>query len=223
MSDSWSADDRAIARALDAATAAETAEADAGLVDEYREVLSRLSEVAVPEARPRPGLEDAVIGAALARRPATVPTLDRGRAKRFNRVRVVALGAATVAAAVVVGLIVHSGSSGSSAPGGRVALATQQRTDVAALVRTPGARMGTFDGGNGHVVITPAGTAAIYGLAGDGAVSIGLVASGGTTTLGPAPPAGRVVAFTVDHPERVTTVTLSRNGAELARAPLSSS
>ena len=127
-----------------------------------------------------------------------------------------------MAAAVVIGLIVQSGSSGSSAPGGHVALATQQRTDVAALVRTAGARTGTFGSGNGHVVITPGGTAAIYGLAGDGAASIGLVSSGGTTALGPAVPRGRVIAFTVDHPERVTAVSLSRDGVEIARTAVSS-
>ncbi len=226
MSDTWDADDRAIARALDAtpdasggALDAETA-ADGELVDEYREVLGAMP---TPAVTPRTDLEDRVVAAALRRRPATVPTLDRGRARRRNRVRVAALGAATVAAAIVVGLIVHSSGSGSSAPGGRAALATQQRFDVAALLRAPGARTGSFGGGNGRVVMASSGSAAVYDLSGAGPVSIGLVSGGRTTTLGPAPPSGGAVEFTVDHPERVTVVTLIRNGAEFARASLSSS
>ena len=83
MSDGWSADDRAIARALDAAFDAETESADAGLVDEYREVLG---EMALPEVTPRAELEDVVVAAALERRPATVPALDRSRARRAHRI-----------------------------------------------------------------------------------------------------------------------------------------
>jgi hypothetical protein len=216
VSDDWDAEEQAIARALDAASDAETRGADPHLVDEYRAVLGAM---AVREVAPRAELEDRVVAAALQRRPATVPTLDRARARRLSPIRLAALGAATVAAAIVIGLLVH-GSSTSPTPGGRISLATQQRTNVDALVRAPGSRTATLSAGNGRVVIARSGDAAVYGLSSDAAASVGLVSAGGTTTLGPAQPTGGTIAFTVDHPERVTAVTLSRNGAVVARAVL---
>jgi hypothetical protein len=219
VSNGWDDEDRAIARALDAAPDAETTGADELLVEEYRSVLG---EIPVPELTPPPALEERVVAAALERRAANavaLPTADR-RTRRLNRFRIAALSAAIVAAAVVAGLIVRDGSSGPSTPGGRVALATQEHGNFEALVRSPGARTGVFGGGNGRVVIARNGDSAVYDLAGGapGSITIGLVSAGGTTTLGPAQPSGRSIAFVVDHPERVTAVTLTRNGVELARA-----
>ena len=112
MSDMWDAEDRAIARALDAASDAETAGADEHLVDEYRDVLGRMP---VPEVTPAADLEDRMVAAALDRRPGTTSTLDAGRTRRTRRIRLAALAIASVAAAVVIGLIVQqSGTTGNA-------------------------------------------------------------------------------------------------------------
>ena len=217
MSDTWDAEDRAIARALDAASEAETRGADDQLVDEYREVLAQLS---VPLAEPRPALEDRIIAAALERRPATVATLDRSRARRRLRVRVAVLAAATVAAAVVVGVIVHDNEGASTVARGHVNLATLRRSDVDALLTAPGTRTGVFGPDLGRVAVARDGDAALYDISGSGLVSIGLVSSGETTVIGPARPESGVVGFVVDHPERAVAVTLLRNGVEVGRAQL---
>jgi hypothetical protein len=215
VSDTWDAEDRAIARALDAASEAETRGADEQLVDAYTEVLAHMP---IAEVSPADALEDRVVAAALARRPAAVPALEGVRARRRLRVRLAALAAAAVAAAVVVGVIVQSGDSSRPVPGGHIALSALQRADIDALLRTPGTRAGSFGSTGGNVVIAPDGKAAIYGLTDKGALSVGLVSSGGTTVIGPARATGGVIAFVVDHPERVTAVQLLRNGTELARA-----
>src|SRR4051812_9393120 len=106
MSDAWDDEDRAIAQALGASGDADGA--DEQLVNEYREVLGQLA----PEITPRPGLEDDVMAAALARRPATTPSVDRGRRRRAGRVRIAAFAAAVAAAVVVAGLIVRDGTTG---------------------------------------------------------------------------------------------------------------
>jgi hypothetical protein len=217
VSDTWDDEDRAIARALDAAPDAQPRDAEPGLVDQYLEVLADLS---VAEIAPPADLEERVLEAALARRRASIPTLDRARTRRHNRVRLAALCAATVAAALVIGLIVRGGSTESSTPGGRVSLATQKHADVDALVRSAGARSRAFGNGVGRVVVAANGRSAVYDLRNDEPIAISLVSAGGTTMLGPARPVGGIVAFTVDHPERVTAVALLRNGAEVARVTL---
>ena len=190
---------------------------DEQLVDSYRDVLG---EMPIPEITPPPELEDRVMAAALARRPAVVSTLDSARRRRNLRLRVVTLVAATVAAAVVVGVIVSKSSSGPSTTGGHVALAGSQRADVAAILRAPGTRTAAFGDGHGRVAIGRDGHAAIYDLTDPGPVGIGLVSRGGTTVIGPATPKSGVIEFVVDHPERVTAVQLVRNGTEIARAEL---
>ena len=219
MSDTWDAEDRAIARALDAASDAETEGADEHLVDEYRDVLGRMP---VPEVPPAADLEDRIVAAALDRRPGTTRTLDVGRTRRTrrtHRIRLAALAIASVAAAVVIGLIVQqNGTTGRPAPGGHLSLATVQRTDIDALLRAPGARTGTFTPGAGRVAIARDGNGAVYDLTATEPLAIGLVSRGGTTVVGPTKPTGGAIAFVVDHPERVTAVTLIRNGQEIARA-----
>jgi hypothetical protein len=225
VSDTWDDEDRAIARALDAVpdvdgdvdVDVDTQGAERALVDSYREVLA---ELPVAEIAPRPELEARVVSAAIDRRRATVASIGSRRDHRFSRVRLAALTAAAVAAAVVIGLIVSSGSTSSTTPGGSVSLATQQHADVDALARSPGAYTGEFGNGHGRVVIAADGRSAVYDLASDDPVVISLSSAGGTTTLGPARPVGRIVTFSVDHPGRVTSVALVRNGAEIARASL---
>jgi hypothetical protein len=222
MSDTWDDEDRAIARALDASADADTSGADEQLVDEYRELLARLS----PEITPRPDLEDDVMAAALARRPAVTPSVDRARRSRANRVRIAALAAAVVAAAVVVGLIVQEASTGTPAPTAHVALATVQRADVEALLRAPGTRTGSFRPvlpTRGRVALGTTGKGIVYDLRTDAPVSLGLISNGGTTVIGPVRATGGAIAFVVDHPERVTSVDLIRNGATIGRAELTSS
>lgn len=215
MSDTWDDEDRAIARALDAG--ADQQDVDEDLVDGYRDVLS---EMPIPTVTPPPGLEDRIVSAALARRPAAVPTLDSARSRRRLRVRVITLVAATVAAAVVVGVIVSNASSGPSNTSGHIALAGAQRGDIEALLQAPGTRTAPFSGGHGRVALGRDGNSAIYGLTDPGPVGIGLESRGGTTLLGPVSPRAGAIAFVVDHPERVTAVQLLRNGAVIARAVL---
>ncbi|HEV7525847.1 MAG TPA: hypothetical protein VGP92_12835 [Acidimicrobiia bacterium] len=219
MTERRDAEDLAIERALDAASAAETQGADAQAVEDYRDVLAHMP---VPEVTPRAELEDRVIAAALQRRPAAVPSLAGRRTRRYRQFRVAALAAATVAAAIVVGVMVDNGNSGSPVPHGHVTLAALQHSDIDALLRSPGARRGGFVPAPARVVIAPDGNAAVYDIKGVDAVSVGLVSAGGTTLVGPARPDGGAIAFVVDHPERVTAVTIVRNGVEIARAGLKS-
>jgi hypothetical protein len=226
VNDSGDAEDRAIARALGAAPEAETAGADEQLVDQYREVLGAMqSETATPPLE----LEDRIVAAALARRPAatgverpaTVSSLDRARDRRRLRLRVAALAVATVAAAVVVGAIVQTGRTDSPVASGRLSLTTLKRADVDALLRTQGTRTGSFGAGLGSVAIGRDGNAAVYDLRIKAPLVVRLTSNGGTTSLAPTRPTGAAIAFVVDHPERVNTVSLVRNGVEIARAELS--
>ena len=106
------AEDRVIARALDAEEADEAA-MDRATLDEYRRVLAHLpfEEVAPPAA-----LEHRVFEAALASRPAAVPSIAGRAAKRRATARWVTLGAAVTAAAaaVITFMFTTSGDSGRS-------------------------------------------------------------------------------------------------------------
>lgn len=234
MSDAWDDEDRAIARALDAiespdrdtadqdtagqATAGEHA-ADEDLLDEYRDVLAHL---AVADVTPRPELEDQIVAAALARRPAAVPSIERARAgaRRPRRVQVAVLAVATIAAAIVIGVIVHTGPT-QSAPAAHLNLATTQHVDVDALLGASGSRSGVL-AKSGRVVVDPDGNGAVYAISAKDPLSIGLVSKAGTTTIGPAQPTNGIIAFVVDHPERLNAVELLRNGVVVATATLTS-
>jgi len=218
MTDGWDDEDRAIARALDASADDGTGGVDEHRVDEYRDVLGELA----PESTPRPGLEDDVIAAALARRPSATSSIDRGR-PRTNRVRIAALAAAVVAAVVVTGLIVNDRSTGNRAPTAHVSLATVQRADVEALLRAPGTRSGAFRPvlpTRGRVALGTNGKGLVYGLRTDIPVSLGLISEAGSTVIGPVRAVDGSIVFVVDHPERVTAVDLIRNGATIGRAQL---
>jgi len=220
VSDTWDAEDRAIARALDAAPERETHGADERDVDAYREVLGHLPS---PAVTPSAELEDRIVAAALRRRAATVPALDGAHARRTHRFRVAALATAAVAAVVVVGLIVGTNGSGSPRPGGHVSLAAASNADVEAVLRAPGTRTAEFTAPPARVAIGRNGDGAVFDLTAGDAVGIGLVGDAGTTVIGPARPTAGVIAFVVDHPERVTAVTLVRDGVEIARTNLTPS
>jgi hypothetical protein len=219
VTDAWDAEDQAIARALDAESEARTPDADPRVVDEYRAVLGRFP---VEEVAPPPELEDRIVAAAAERRRPTreVVSIDSARSRRLRRVRVGVLAAA-VAAAIVVGVVLATEKSQTPMPSGHVSLATVRRAEIESLLRAPGARMGAFAGG-GKVVLTENGNGAVYDLTDAAPLSIGLVSSGGTTEIGPTPPRAGVIAFVVDHPERVHSVTLIRGGSVIASADLSS-
>ena len=222
MSDEWDDEDRAIARAIGAsppASADTDAQADERHEEEYRELLEHLA----PEMAPRPDLEDDVIAAALARRPAATPSVDRARRRRANRVRVAVLAAAVVAAVFVGALIVRDGSGGPPAPAAHLSLAAVQRADVEALLRKPGTRHGVFRPvlpTRGTVALATNGEGIVYDLRTDAPVSLGLISNGRSTVIGPAAAVNGAIGFVVDHPERVTAVDLIRNGATIGRAQL---
>jgi hypothetical protein len=130
------AEDRVIARALDAAESYEDGAAmDRATLDEYRKVLSYLpfEEVAPPVA-----LEDRVVSAALDARPATVRSLAGHAAKRRSTARWITLGAAVAAAAAVI-TFMFTTSDDSGGFGGQVELASSDYP-VAELRAQPGTR-----------------------------------------------------------------------------------
>ena len=118
-------EDRVIARALDADDSDEAA-MDRATLDEYREVLAYLP---FEEIEPPAALEDRTIEAALARRPAEIPSINR-RASRRATARWVTLGAAVTAAAAVIGFMFVTGDDAKHTPGGRVDLAGAGVEDV---------------------------------------------------------------------------------------------
>ncbi len=218
MSDTWDEEDRAIARALDISD--DGGPVDERALDDYREVLGHLP---FEDVTPPSDLEDRLVAAALARRPATTSTLDRARARRRSRVRAASLGAVAAAAAAIVAVLVMTHDSSSPVPKGRITSVAASRPDIEALVREPGARNGTFDHASGKVVLSPSGKGSVYRLAPSAAVGVWLESDRGTTaSLGSAVPTDGVIAFSVDHPDLVTAVKLTGpDGTRLARATLS--
>jgi hypothetical protein len=207
-------EDAAIARAFNMDGAPD---ADAALVDEYRDVLGQLPD---SELAPTPELEERMVAAALARRPAAARTLDAARKKQRSRARMAILGATAVAAAVVVAFMFVGGNSSSGVPTGQIQLSTSQAADVQAILQEPGVRVGTFSNGAGKVALSPAGQGDAYELTATGPVTIGLVSDDGSSSLEPATPVDGVIGFGVDHPDRVTAITLSQNGRQIAIAEL---
>jgi hypothetical protein len=218
MSDTWDEEDRAIARALDISD--DGGPVDERALDDYREVLGHLPSEGVT---PPSDLEDRLVIAALARRPATTSTLDRARARRRSRVRAASLGAVAVAAAIIVAVLVLTHDSSSPVPKGRITSVAASRPDIETLLRQPGARTGTFDHGSGKVVLSPNGEGSVYALAPSTVVGVWLETDRGTrASLGSAIPTDGAIAFSVDHPDLVTAVRLTgSDGTLLARATLS--
>ena len=130
------------------------------------------------------------------------------------------LGATAVAAAVVIAFMFVGGGSTSGVPTGQIQLSTSQAADVEAILQEPGVRVATFSNGAGKVALSPAGQGDAYELTVTGPVTIGLVSDDGSSSLEPASPVDGVIGFGVDHPDRVTAITLSQNGRQIAIAPL---
>jgi len=182
VTDAWDDDDRAIARALHADDANDV---DDGAVAAYETVLGYLPFAEVP---PRAGLEEDVVAAALARRPAAVRSIEparrapaapartaaagattpaRGRrpAPRASRAWIGAAAAAVAAAVVVVALVADRPGSGPASPAGRIAPASASG-DLARVLAEPATRRAPLRTPSGG----PAGTAALD-PAGDGYVT----------------------------------------------------
>jgi Anti-sigma-K factor rskA len=163
------AEDRVIARALDIDRTDEIDEAamDRATLDEYREVLAYLF---VEEQAPPAGLEDRVVDAALARRPAAARSIARP-ARRRSTARWITLGAAVAAAAAVITFMFATTGDDGGAPGGRVELAAAGNAQVVPVLQTPGVRkapLETQDGAQvgdvGDAALAPDGNGVLYNL-----------------------------------------------------------
>ncbi|MET1000282.1 MAG: anti-sigma factor [Acidimicrobiia bacterium] len=200
------AEDRAIARALDADDAASlvtgvgSADGDMSATDEYREALSYLP---FAEVEPAPELEDRVLAAALARRPAAVPALERV-ARRRSRARRVTLAGTAVAGAAVISLLVGTADRPERALRGRI---EEIADSVTSIVEEPGTRTATLTAADresvGTAVLTTDGDGVLYDLALPTPASsqvlwVWLVTPGEHVRLGPvADPDTRSIGFTV--------------------------
>jgi hypothetical protein len=163
LTDAGDDDDRAIARALHADAPA-PGPVDPHAVADYEAVLGYLPFAEVP---PR-DLEDQVVAAALARRPASARALESkrnaSRGTRPSRPAVAALATVlAVAAAVVVVVLLVAGRSGPvpGSPGARIQPAAA--TGLSRVFGEPGTRQGALR--------TPAGAPAgqvVLGVGGDG-------------------------------------------------------
>jgi hypothetical protein len=175
MTDAWDDEDRVIARALgvdlpetEVGSPAAELDADADAVREYETVLAALPVAAV---MPRSDLENEVVAAALARRPAAARAIAGGRSRprRSAAPRWIAMGAAVAAAAAIaVVLAVGGPASGPGSPGGRIAPAAST-SGVAQVLAEPGARTGVLRATNGETVgrvaLGPEGQGFLYHLA----------------------------------------------------------
>jgi anti-sigma-K factor RskA len=157
-------EDRVIARALDDDNSDEAA-MDRATLDEYRKVLAYLP---FDEIEPPAALEDRTIEAALARRPAEIPSISR-RAHRRATARWVTLGAAVAAAAAVIAfMFATTGNDATTTPGGRVDLAGAANEDVLTpVLTTPDVRKAPLIGDGrtvGKAALTPQGDGVLYDL-----------------------------------------------------------
>jgi hypothetical protein len=218
VSDAWDDEDRAIAQALN------VSDNDGGSFDEravleYREVLGHLPFDAIT---PPLDLEDRVVAAALARRPAAATALDGARTQRRSRRRAAALGAVAVAAAIIVAVLVTTRDSSSPTPKGRITAVATSRSDAEALLNKAGTRSGAFERAIGKVALARSGQGSLYDLRPSAVIGVWLdTKGGGSTSLGAALPRDGVIAFSVDRPDLVTAVRLTNpDGTDLARAPL---
>ena len=196
-------EDRVIARALDTDDSDEAA-MDRATLDEYRKVLAYLP---FEEIEPPATLEDRTIEAALARRPAEIPSINR-RAKRRATARWVTLGASVTAAAAVIGFMFVTGNDAKATPGGRVDLAGAGTENVVdPVLATPGVRKAPLMVSNrvvGQAALTPDGDGVLYDLtlppAGVGEhLWVWLVTDGRVVPIGQLePPSAETVHFMVN-------------------------
>jgi len=150
MTDAWDKEDRAIARALgvDAPEVDAAARVDPDAVAEYETVLAQLP---FDPIAPRPELENEVVAAALARRPAAARAIDRRRVptRRSVSPRWIAIAASVaIAAAIVVALAVSRPGAGPGSPGARIAAAAST-DNFARVVADPRTRKGVLRSATG--------------------------------------------------------------------------
>jgi hypothetical protein len=171
VTDAWDDEDRAIARALGAEPPDDGARADDDdAVADYDAVVAMLP---FDEVAPAADLEDRVVAAALARRPAAVRSIDTtrnagGPAGGRSARRWLGAGAAAVAAAaIVVVLIAGRTPSGSGSPGGDFEPAAANG-GVAHVLAEPGTRQGVLRSpsgvAGGRVLLDPSGSGYLTGL-----------------------------------------------------------
>ena len=185
-------------------------------LDEFSDVLAYMS----PEAQPPADLEDRMVSAALARRPASATALEP-RAR--SRTRVALLAATAVAASIVIAVLVTTRDTSTHAPTGRIENVGTATVDVAALSAQPGARTATISGTPGSVVLALDGQGAVFDLSpSPQPLVLTLETGSGDVVLGTVLPTNGTVAFVVDRPEKVRAVRLGApEGTPLGRAELS--
>jgi hypothetical protein len=176
--------------------------------DEDRQVLAHLpfDEVAPPAA-----LEERVMSAALEARPIAT--------KRSRPTRAVLAGLAAAALIAAVTLIVVNHRPSTSPPT-RIQAVVASQADINAAQASPGARTGSLPGNAGRVVLATNGKGYVYDLAARGSVAIALETATNTVPIGSGQPHSGILAFTVDHPERVQAVVVTPSGGQALRAAL---
>jgi hypothetical protein len=184
-------EDQAIARAF-ALDDDNEAAMDRAVVEDYQRVLSYLP---FEEVEPPAELEDRVVAAALAARPATVRNISSARrARRRATARWATLGAAVAAAAAVVGFMVVTSNDAKPTPGGSVELAGAGHQAVRApILEQPGTRKGDLidmkGAMRGKAALATNGDGVLYDL----------------ETL-PAPPPGEYLWVWLDTGEKVIPI-----------------
>jgi hypothetical protein len=155
------AEDRVIARALHGDDTGP--DVDAAALGEYREVLSHLP---FEERTPPADLEDRVVAAALARRPARATALAAARARRRRATtRWAVLGTAAAVAAAVVA-VTTVGSDGDGGLGAEVESVVATRADVDSALALDGTRTAVLQSTEtvGRVALTATGDGYVFDL-----------------------------------------------------------
>ena len=170
MTDTWDDEDRAIARALRAEAPDDGAPVDDDAVADYEAVVALLP---VDEVTPPSGLEDRVVAAALARRPAAVRSIDRSRnvlppaSTHGSRRWIGAAAAAVAAAAIIVVLFAGRTPSVPSSPGARIQPVASPG-DLGRVLTAPGTRQGVLRTpagvDAGRAILDPKGSGFLTGL-----------------------------------------------------------
>jgi hypothetical protein len=178
VTDAWDAEDRAIARALGVEPPDDGGRADEDTVADYEAVVSALP---FEEVAPAADLEDRMVSAALARRPAAVRAINTTRnadkpARARSARRWLAAGVAAVAAAAIVVVLIAGRTPSGSGAGGRVEPAAANG-GVAKVLADPGTRKGVLRSptgvAGGKVLLDPGGSGYLTGLP---------IPAGGTTS-----------------------------------------
>jgi hypothetical protein len=184
--------------------------------DDDRAVLAHLP---FDEVTPPPELEERVLAAALARRPAGADELAAVRHRRRRRARLLTAVAAAVVAVVAIGALVATRDRSSGASN-RIEAVSANRADVQELLDSAGSRTGRFPGGTGKVVLANDGRGDLYDLQASGRVNVAIETADGAVVLGDAVPRNGIIAFHVQHPEAVRAVSISPRPGQALRAAL---